>query len=271
MTMNKTCEEVIILLAVHDIIDNIVNRQNLCIHEGTCDVTIQPTTRVHQNYFLIHLLDLLSVTDADKDAPVASTGYLDAITKISEIPKIGDGITMGSLRSAVAEFNLWLDTTCLTKQPIWFPTIDKSIEVKITRREVIKICGNCSKHNYLRLVRMAKYLNKILSRSNVTLGIDDAMLALGDFHSVYFDDAVNYHISTISEFLNRIRIGIHKYISPIRDKYLIKCGDMAERYSYPNEINEDYAKACYWELMNKARSGPILPEFTVPSILKLRH
>ncbi len=40
------------------------------------------------------------------------------------------------------------------------------------------------------------------------------MLALGDFYERFHTDILNYHSSTIAEFLNNIRWGIYEYLQP---------------------------------------------------------
>lgn len=43
---------------------------------------------------------------------------------------------------------------------------------------------------------------------------DEAALALEDFYRWFHDDILNYHASTIAEFLNNIRWGIYEYLQP---------------------------------------------------------
>jgi hypothetical protein len=57
-------------------------------------------------------------------------------------------------------------------------------------------------------------LREILSRSNVSVDLDEAMLALEDFYRWFHDDILNYHASAIAEFLNNIRWGIYEYLQP---------------------------------------------------------
>jgi hypothetical protein len=40
------------------------------------------------------------------------------------------------------------------------------------------------------------------------------------------------------------------------------------RYTYPAEVNDELARANYWELMNKVRSAPYLQRFEVPEFWK---
>ena len=76
------------------------------------------------------------------------------------------------------------------------------------------MCGDISKHNVLRSVGVAEELQQTLVASGVSVELEDAMLALGDFYERFHMDILNYHSSTIAEFLNNIRWGIYEYLQP---------------------------------------------------------
>ena len=42
-------------------------------------------------------------------------------------------------------------------------------------------------------------------------------------------------------------------------------------FTYPKEINNNFAKSCYWDLMNEVRSKPYINKFQVTRYLKMRH
>jgi hypothetical protein len=96
----------------------------------------------------------------------------------------------------------WLEEE--VEVPVWFPSIDKDIVLKIPRATFLKVCGNLSKHNFLRLIGVADEIRQILEDCGVTIGIDDALRALPDFFQ-RFSSILNYHGRTIAEFLNSIR------------------------------------------------------------------
>ena len=67
------------------------------------------------------------------------------------------------------------------------------------------------------------------------------------------------------------------YLKPEFDKsirYFTKpySGDI-ERYDYqiPKDIASQYAKSCYWNLMNYVRKEPYMKKFVVSSHLKQRY
>ena len=133
--------------------------------------------------------------------------------------------------------------------------------------------GNISKHNYLRAIGVAKQLKDILSQSGVTVDINEALLALSDFYERFHDDILNYHSSTIAEFLNNIRWGIYDYLQPEFNKSIIYEGGtpLKYHYTYPEEIKSRFAKECYWELMNYIRNKPYMRKFKVNRYFKLQY
>src|SRR5215218_1142153 len=60
-------------------------------------------------------------------------------------------------------------------------------------------------------VMRAKAHARFMAESKMRL---DALLALADFYEKFHTDILNYHASTIAEFLNNIRWGIYEYLQP---------------------------------------------------------
>lgn len=81
------------------------------------------------------------------------------------------------------------------------------------------------------------------------------------------------HGSTIAEFLNNIRWGIYEYLKPEFSRSLVRDTKNPPRYwhTYPEDIKNEFAKNCYWDLMNEVRSDPYLRKFKVTEVLKLRY
>jgi hypothetical protein len=103
--------------------------------------------------------------------------------------------------------------------------------------------------------------------------IEESLLALTDFYERFHTDILNYHSSTIAEFLNNIRWGIYEYMQPEFHRSIVwESGDPPKyRYIYPDAVTSRLAKECYWELMNEVRSAPYMRKFTVTKSLKLRY
>ena len=99
------------------------------------------------------------------------------------------------------------------------------------------------------------------------------MLVLADFYQRFHTDILNYHSSTIAEFLNNIRWGIYEYLQPeFHGSIVWEAGDTRMYgFTYPPDVTSKLAKECYWELMNEVRSPPYVRRFRVTKWLKLRY
>jgi hypothetical protein len=82
-------EEVLFLKAANGIIDLMVNREVLALHEATAGSSILFTTSTHQRLFNIWLVDFLSPTDPE--LPVESMSFLNALER-----RIGTASTLGA-------------------------------------------------------------------------------------------------------------------------------------------------------------------------------
>jgi hypothetical protein len=262
-------EEVVILKAVNEIIDSIINFELLILAGNDPDSSVQPRSLTHQRFFSIVLVDFLSCTDSR--APVTNRTYLDALRAISEHPSFDYEGSIEPLRDAASAFADWLGQEISVD--IWLPSINKTGAILIPRRNFLKMCGNISKHNFLRLVGVAEELRKTLVTGGIAADLDDAMTALADFYERFHTDIFRYHVSTIAEFLNNIRWGIHRYLQP----ELLQCTTWEEgnppirRYRYPNTVARTFAQQCYWDLMNEVSREPYLRRFQVTKWLKQRY
>lgn len=98
-------------------------------------------------------------------------------------------------------------------------------------------------------------------------------MALNEFYERFHGDILNYHGSTIVEFLNNIRWGMHEYLQPEFSRSIVYDTDDSLKYSYtyPPDVNGDFTKSTYWDLMNVIRSGPIIKRFKASRWLQLRY
>lgn len=267
--MNPTEEEVVFLKAINEIIDSIVNLEMLEIQgrDPECSVLFKSTT--HIRFFNIILVDFLSLTD--KRALVSQSSYLSALRAISDSPNFNVDGSVGLLCDATREFVQWLEQEIAVDT--YLPSISKEASIRITRIAFIKMCGNIAKHNVLRSIGVAEGLKSILAASGISVDLDKAMLALDDFYDWFHADILAYHSSTIVEFLNNIRWGIHEYLLPeFRRSYSAVEGKFPRyTYIYPASINQDFAKVCYWDLMSEVRGTPYVKRFQVTEWLKKRY
>jgi hypothetical protein len=269
MPYSQIEKEVVFLKAIQVIIDEMVNHEVMKITGTDPDSQVLFKTMTHQRFFNIILVDFLSSTA--QEVMGESTPYLQAISKICDNPCFRDNGSIETLKVAVNEFRTWLREE--VEVEVCLPAIEMDTTLKIIRFDFLKMCGNISKHNFSRLSGVASQLIKIFDRNSLVISLDEALLALDDFYDRFHYDILNYHASTISEFLNNIRWGIHEYLLPeYRDSYE-NLGGNQQRYQfrYPPNLNSEFTKQVYWDLMNIIRSGPLMERFTVSRYVKLRY
>jgi hypothetical protein len=267
--MNSVEEEVVLLKATTESIDSMVNFELFDVLGSDPDTNIMFRQAVHQRLFNIALTDFLSRTD--KKAGLKQTSYLGALRTISANPSFDVGGSVNALRDATDAFSSWLEQE--VEADTWMPSINHQVTLKLTRVLFLKMCGDLSKHNFLRAVGVAEDLQAVLNRSGVMVSLEEALAAFPDFYQRFHDDILNYHASTIAEFLNSIRWGIHEYLLPEYRCSIVYDGTEPGKYQYtiPPAITSSFARGCYWDLMNGVRRRPYVRKFTVTKWLKLRY
>lgn len=267
--MNNIEQEVIILKAVKELIDSLINFEVISLVGEDPDSNIGFRSMTHQKFFNIILVDFLSCTD--KKGPIKQTSYLDALCFISDNPSFDEGDSIKYLKSATNEFKDWLEQEI--EADIWLPSINKDTKLRITRSMFLKMTGNLSKHNYLRAVSVAEKLKNLLLKSGISVEVDEALLALSEFYDRFHTDILRYHSSTIAEFLNNIRWGIYYYLQPEFKKSIVWESRVPPKCycKYPKELNSEFAKTCYFGLMIEVKDEPYMRKFKVTKWLKLRY
>jgi len=261
--------EIFFLKAATELIDQMVNNSIIDLRGDGSDTTVYFKTDIHQKYFTIMLVDFLSYPD--KRIVGGEVSHLDGILEICKCPHFNVDGSIEGLAQASSDFNVWLDEE--KDYLVHLSSISVEHNVRIRRKEYIKICGNISKHNFSRLSRTASDFAGILERNGVRISPGEALLALDDFYERFHEDILVYQGGTVTEFLNNIRWGIHEYLYPefTRSFERIEGYHPMYKYSYPNGVSDDFIKTCYWDLMNEVRSGPYLQKFCVTPLLKKRY
>jgi hypothetical protein len=150
--MTKIEEEVVLLRAVKELIDSMVNFEVLDVLGSDPNCNILFKTMTHQRFFNIVLVDFLSRTD--KRASVSQTSYLGALKSICSDPSFDVHNSVMLLAESTRAFADWLEQE--VEVATWFPSIDTETTLKITRISFLKMCGDISKHNFLRSVGVAE-------------------------------------------------------------------------------------------------------------------
>lgn len=262
-------QEVILLRNVYDHIGEMVNFSLLEIQDYQGDSLIMFKDMNQRKLFFILLVDFLSVTD--KRGPIEKISFLSGLLKVCEDPQLSQDQSENELREVVQRFRAWLNEQKTIE--IWMPSISEQADLSISRVDAIKMSGDISKHNYLRASGVAERLQEILKDSGIEINFEQAMLALPDFYERFHDDILIYLSSHICEFLNDIRWAIHRYLRPEFVKSFHRIGESLVGYSYtvPSAINSEYARDCYWELMNELRQEPYMRQFVVSESFKSEY
>ena len=264
-------KEIIYLLAIKQFIDEMVNFEVIDLIGENHDAEVRFKTRTHQKFFNIILVDFLSCADTKilgEEQP-----YLRALASICKNPFFNQNNSIKSLRTSTQNFREWLNTK-FTVEKIWLPTINLKTNLSIKRIEFIKICGNLSKHNFSRLSGVAKEIIEIFQRNNSRLDEESALAIFEEFYDWFHNNIFNYHSSAIAKFLNNIRWGIYEYLEPEYNKSIVYIENdyyKRYRYTYPQGVNNKFAKGCYWNLMNEVRSKPYMKQFEITKYLKMTY
>lgn len=275
LSLTEAEKEIVVFKAAWLAIDEMVNNAIMTINHNDPDSSIMFRTPSDKKYFGIILLDFLNsrIFGIEKNC-------IDALKAVAKNPIFNKNNQ--TLKESVHGFETWLEEDVQLEhdgetRTFWFPSVDKDIALKIKRIEFIKICGNISKHNMLGLDRQAKLILDIFKRNNVDIELAQALLIMEEFYDHFHNDLFVYHSSTIAEFLNNMRWEIYEYLKPIFNQSIeyypnkYHPGMNAYKYNYPANIQNEYAKTIFWNLMNDIRSEPYVPRFKVTRYLKMRY
>lgn len=274
-------QEAIVLAAVLDMIDSMVNRAVF----GE-PITHRPTnllfaTSTHRRMFAILLGDFLSLPQPRGKRPIpfgltapaqGETGsaltYLRYLRAIAAAPQLGTDIL--ALKTVVEAFAAWLDGS-FTYPKVWLSDLNIEFDMTVERIWVLKTVGDLSKHNFSRLEGQISRIHDMLQRHGHTVEEGLIYTALPNIEEWLSDDLLVYHASTIAEFLNNIRAAIYAYLRPEFARAFQRGEDLHYTFDVPAGIGQGLPLAMYWRLMNALRHPPIFPAFEVSPFHKLRY
>lgn len=276
-------QEVIVLKAVTDMLQGMVNFSILAPITATADTNIQFASDAHAKLFNILLVDFLSpVTDSPRpfDLPrqpqqghdkTADTTFLFFLRRIVANPLVGHD-TKG-LGQAVEDFATWLEGTT-DVEGLTLPSIGLlNAPFSIQRMRWLKLCGNTAKHSFARLGKDQENLRDALAANGVTIQQGRVFPALEDFLQHFYRDLYLYHASTLVEFLNNIRWAIYDYL---KLPHLISESEMVigdfkfPTYDPPPGVTNELTKEMWWSMMWQHQRKPYVPRFTVTATMKRR-
>lgn len=269
-------KEVVILTATYGLINGTVNYEVLDFRGVQQQIKMGEQVEVgfksstHFNFFSIMLVDILAKPDSRTFGLTDS--YLGNLQKIAATPHLHHATSAMNLKKSVNLFLDWLEDKALYEKA-WFPSIDLETDLSVKRIDLIVTCGNISKHNFTRLTKVAKNIQRIFEENGHSLTLHQSINVIEEFQEQFHINVLNYHSTSIACFLSEVLWGIHEYLLPVYSTSLENLGGdpMAYKYIYPSGINNEFAQECFWDLMNKVRIEPYVPRFTVPWYLMKRY
>lgn len=283
MTLNRTEQEAIILKAVWSMVDEMVNFAIFMpLGNRLHDTNLMPRTTDTRRLFHILLGDFLSQLvrkgkrglPFDLPSPPTNTRasdltFLFYLRNVCDDPKLN--LNAERLLDPVNAFSNWLEANTYIEN-VWLPSIGVELDLTIDRITWLKICADIGKHSFARLEPNVAKIVRILSEHGQDIDEGLGYAVLPEFWQWFHEHLFAYHLSTIAQFLNEIRWGIHEYLQPefARAYHVTSNDPRAPSYAFrpPAEITAPIARTMYWDLMNLARSRPYFPRFTVTQSLK---
>lgn len=253
-----------------------VNRAMLCVGDSPEGATIRPNDSYNAELFNILLVDFISPVNSDFGQ---ADSLCSALSQICNSPNFDHDNSLSELKEAVSALSDWMNHEAMFEK-IWLPSIEKEMSITMKREEFIRICGDISKHNPLRLSRTSKRIFDILQKSEPTLDIEDAFSVLEEFYEWFHRDVFYYHLTKISELLNNIGWGIQTYLAGEFSRSYTVDPEKTEKYGmgldvyyfqYPRTVKSKLGKYYYWDLMNEIRAGMYIPRFSTCKYLQGRY
>ncbi len=281
-TYNDTEQEAIVLNAIWAMIDDMVNYEVFVKTELTTDVALMFSTPMHMRLFNVLLVDFLSQPQPGRGKPVpfdllqpsknarqADSTQLFYLRRVCDAPKLGPNASM--IAGPLAGFSHWLESEIVVER-VWLPSINTERDIRISRLEFLKICGNTAKHRFPRLSRTVERLCRVLAANGQQIDDGQAYLVLPEFYEWFHRNIFAYHSSTIAEHLNNLRLGIFEYLQPEFARSYHEVDPRPNyRFHIPTAIINPLARELYWELMEMVRARPSMPRFEVSQYLKMRY
>ncbi len=285
MAYSQIEQEAIVLKSALDMIGDMVNfsmflpfGRDASGADKTQDTNLMFADASHTRLFNILLGDFLGkLSDPipfdlpvpPENSPPSDLTFLFYLRRIAAAPKLG--VDAELISEPVEAFATWLEKTA-TAPRAWFPSVGVECDMKVKRIKFLKLCGDMAKHNLARLSVNERMLGRLFRQNGHPLGPGQAYLVMPDFYEWFHRNIFIYHSSTIAEFLNNIRWGIHRYLAQCFEGAFVTIADdqLPRRYTFksPEGVSDPLACEMFFDLMNTVMRPPSFPQFTVNQSLK---
>ena len=281
--MNQTERESVILNSAWAMINDMVNWAMFDQNDLIGPTTLKFQSSTHAELFIILLADFLSPIQQSKSNKIvqnlgklpnyargADRTFIFHLRQVCLHPQLGKGAT--ELSDKVEEFASWLETSMMSRG-VNLDSIDIVADIEIERYRYLKMCGNNAKHSLPRLSRVVSELHGLLTVAGHKVSIQDANLATKPFFDWFFEDMFIFHSNQIVEFLNDVRWLMFEYLQPEYLRSWYPGGRFTGDYGYhiPDSVTDPFARAMYWDIMNRVRMRPWMERFVVDDAFKRPH
>jgi len=271
MTYNTVETEVIDLCISLEAVGDMVNHTLLELRDVSMtyprEVKVYFQTRIHQELFIIRLLDFVKEKGNFMLTGVSGS-CLEVLQSVCSSRAFDQNNSINSLENSVKKLNKWLNYKTPIK--LWLPTLDIEADIEVSRLDSIAIFGNYCKHNLARLTGVSEQIHSILNNNGYSVSLEQIPLALDDFREHFQENYFVYYGTWLGEMLNNIRWGIQDYLQPIYKASYKKDdqNDIRYRYEYPAKITQEIPRQWFWRLMNNIKDGPCFKRFAGAHSLK---
>lgn len=266
--------EAIGLCVCCDALSNLVNHSLLqftAVEDHADEMEVRFHTGVHQNLFLIRLLDFANESGAI--APLGGkASCLGVLKQAAARRRLSPGTACEALSAAVTALTDWLEAT-ITPQ-LWLPTIQLDTHLPLTRYQLLWLSGNQARHNPARLTAASKDVHAWLSRQGHPVPAECSAFLLRDFRAHVNEGFFVYYATQLAELLNDIRWGIQSYLAPVlvRTYRSDDSHPLGYRFEAPHRIRaESAAHRWFQSLMGHVRAGPSVPPFRASKFLQVMN
>ena len=149
------------------------------------------------------------------------------------------------------------------------------MDIKISCDKYLRICGDISKHKFLRLNKTAEKLQVVINNSGGDITLSDAYRTMDYFYEWFHQDFFHLHLTVIAQMINDVAWAIYFYLSPEFTRSYTRDDKKSEKmnaeiyfYTYPADVTTDLGRHFYWDLMNEIRAKPYVQPFVTATYFK---
>ena len=158
--MNYNTQEIeaiglcICLEAINDIANHsLVEVRDVSKYPGEAEIYFHGY--IHKDLFIIRLLDFTKENGDSKLTGVTGS-CLNVLKQACKTKSFDKNSSVKALEKSLAELESWLaNETSIT---LWLPTLDLNAKINLSRKDLIFISGNHSKHNLSRLTGVSNHI-----------------------------------------------------------------------------------------------------------------